>query len=288
MKPTYAWDLASHIIKKATTSAILRSTQPITSTFPTSSPLLLSHDTPSQSASTSLEFNNKLVNLTRHAKYDEAYCLCNHLLENKIHIKHHVVYEKAALAGIDLGRTNEGLQKFIFWFSLVPDRNELSPGLISQRQYIYSDTRFSLLRCGNPKTYLKFIMVFGNIMAVKGYTIVSFLEIARVVGIFAKKEVVVDYFKKLEEATAYYYWEQEPGVGSLVLTWFWEVIVKLYLEKGWLNLAFEVAVERNVKFELSDELLKVLLEKLEASGDAGRASVIQVILDRSAAKEVST
>jgi hypothetical protein len=270
MKPPYAWGLASHIIRKTTTSAILRSTQPITS------------------ASTCLELNNKLVNLTRHAQYDEAYRLCNHLFKNKIHIKHHLVYEKAALAGVDIGRTNEGLQKFIFWFSLVPDRNELSPDLITQRQYIYSDTRFSLLRSGNPRTYLKFIMVFGNIMAVKGYTTVSFVDIARVVGMFAKQEVVVDYFKKLEEATAYYYYEQDPEVGCLVLTWFWEVVVKLYLEKGWLNLAFEVAVEQNAKFELSDKLLKVLLEKLEASGDAGRASAIQVILDRSETKDVST
>lgn len=288
MKPT----LASHIIKKTKISAILRLLKPKISAFPTSSPPLFSDNTPShrasQSASTGLELNNKLVNLARHAQYDEAYRLCNQLFENKIHIKHHVVYEKAALACVDLGRTNEGLQKFIFWLSLVPDRNELSPDLTSQRQYIYSDTRFSLLRCGNPKTNLKYIMVFGNIMAVKGYTNVSFLEIARVVGMFAKKEVVVDYFQKLEEATAYYYCEHEPEVVSLVLTWFWEVVVKLYLERGWLDLAFDVAVEKNVKFELSNGLLKVLLLKLKASGDTGRASVIRVILGRSAAKGVST
>lgn len=290
MKPT----VASHIIKKTTASAILRLLKPINSFFP-SSPALLSRHTPShsasQSASTSLELNNKLVNLARHAQYDEAYRLCIQLFENKIHIKHHLAYEKAALASVDLGRTNEGLQKFTFWFSLVPDRRELSPDLTSQRQYIYTDTRFSLLRSGNPRTNLKYIMVFGNIMAVKGYTAVSFLEIARLVGMFAKKEMVVDYFQKLEEATAYYYCEHEPEVGSLVLTWFWEVVIKLYLERGWLDLAFDVAVEKNVKFELSNELLKVLLENLEASGDAGRASVIQVILDRchrSAAKEVST
>ena len=34
---------------------------------------------------------------------------------------------------------------------------------------------------------------------------------------FTRKEVVVDYFKELEEATAYYYWKQEPGVGGWVL-----------------------------------------------------------------------
>ena len=42
--------------------------------------------------------------------------------------------------------------------------------------------------------------------------------------------------------------------------------------------------------ELSDELHMVLLEKLEASGDEGRASVtvLRVLLDRSAVKEVLT
>ena len=291
MKP-YAWGLASHIIKKTTTSVILRLATPITSAFPTSSPSLLFYHTPShtsasQSDSTSLELNKKLVNLAKHAKYDEAYRLCNHLFKNKIHIKHHFVYEKAALAGVDLGRTDEGLEKFILWFSLVPDRYELSPELTSQRRYIYSDTRFSLLRCGNPRAYLEYIMVFGNIMAAKGYTTVSFIEIARVVVMFARKELVVDYFKKLEEATAYYYWEQEPEVGGWVLTWFWEVISKLYLERGWLELAFDVVAEKDGKFELSDEFLKVLLKELEASGDAGRASVVQGLLDGSAAKGVS-
>jgi hypothetical protein len=105
---------------------------------------------------------------------------------------------------------------------------------------------------------------------------------------FARKELVVDYFKKLEEATAYYYWAQEPEVGGCVLTWFWEVVVKLYLERGWLNLAFEVVVEKDGTFELSPELLKDLLKELEAGGDSMRASVVQVILDRSAAKEVPT
>ena len=105
---------------------------------------------------------------------------------------------------------------------------------------------------------------------------------------FGRKEVVVDYFKKLEEATALYYWEREPDVGGWVLTWFWEVVVKLYLERGWLGLAFEVVVENNGKFEFSVELLEVLLKELEASGDAKRASVVQVLLDRFAAREVST
>ena len=294
MKPTYAWGLASHIIKKTTTSAaILRSAQRITSAFPTSSPPPhLLHHTPSHNASqptsTTLELNNKLVNLAKHAQYGEAYRLCNHLFENKIPIKHHFVYEKAALAGVDLGRMNAGLEKFVLWFSLVPDRNELSPDLTSQRRYIYSDTRFSLLRCGNPRAYLKYIMAFGNIMAAKGYTTVSFLEIARIVVMFARKEVVVGYFKKLEEATAFYYWEHEPGAGGWVLTWFCEVLVKLYLERGWLDLAFEVVVEKDEKFELSDELLKVLLKELEDSGDTGKASVVQVLLDRPRAKKVST
>ena len=179
IKPTYAWGLASHIIKKTTTSAILRSAQPTTSAFPTS-PLLFFH-TPSHSASkpasTSLELNNKLVNLAKRAQYDEAYRFCNHLFEKKIPIEHHFIYEKAALAGVDLGRTNKGLEKFILWFSLVPDRNELSPELTSQRQYIYSDTRFSLLRCGNPRAYLKYIMVFGSIMGAKGYTAVLLLRL---------------------------------------------------------------------------------------------------------------
>ena len=282
MKPTssYAWGF----IKKTTASAILRSAQPITSAFPTPSP----SPSASQPASTSLKLNNKLVNLAKNAQYDEAYRLCNHLFENKIYIKHHLIYEKAALAGVDLGRTDEGLEKFILWFSLVPDRYELSPELTSQRRYIYSDTRFSLLRCGNPRAYLEYIMVFGNIMAAKGYSIVSFPEIARVVVMFARKEVVVNYFKKLEEATACYYLEQEPEMGNWVLTWFWEVVVKLYLERGWSNLAFEVVMEKNGKFELSVELLELFLKELEARGDARRASVLQDLLDRSALKEVST
>jgi tetratricopeptide (TPR) repeat protein len=285
------WGLATHIIKKTTTSSPILRSAPITYAFPTSSPPFLVYHKPphtSQPASSNLELNNKLVNLAKHGQYDEAYRLCNHLFENKINIKHHIVYEKAALAAVDLGRTNEGLEKFTLWFSLVPDRYELSPLLTSQRQYIYSDTRFSLLRCGNPRAYLKFIMVFGNIMAAKGYTTVSFLEIARIVVMFARKGLVVDYFKKLEEATAYYYWKQEPDVGGWVLTWFWEVVVKLYLERGWLRLAFGVVMEKDGKFELSAELLKELLKELEAMGDARRVSVLQAILDRSAAKEVST
>ena len=286
MKPTYTWGLASHIIKKTTSSAILPSAQPITSAF-SASPLFF-HHTPSHGASqpASTLLNNELVNLAKHARYDEAYRLCNHLFKNKIHIKHHLIYEKAALAGVDLGRTNEGLEKFILWFSLVPDRNELPPSLTNRYRYIYSDTRFSLLLSGNPRAYLKYIMVFGNIMAAKGYVHVSFLEIGRVVVRCAKKGVVVDYFKELEEVTANYYCEREPEVGGWVLTWFLEVVVKFYLEKGWLDLAFEVVVEKDEKLELSDELRKVLLEKLKASGDARRASVLQVLLDRSAAKEI--
>ena len=290
MKPTYAWGLASHI-KKTTFSSILRSAHPITSTFPTSSlPLFFYHPlshSGSQCAST-LELNNELVSLAKRAQYDDAYRLCNHLFENKINIKHHLVYEKAALAGVDRGITDEGLEKFILWFSLVPDRNELPPSLTSELRYIYFDTRFSLLRCGNPRKYLKYIMVFGNIMAKKGYINVSFLDIARVVVRFERKEVVVDYFKELEEATAYYFWERESEMGGWVLRWFWEVVVKFYLERGWLDLAFEVVVEKDEKFRLSDKLRMVLLEKLEASGDARRASVLRIILDRSAVKEVST
>ena len=38
--------------------------------------------------------------------------------------------------------------------------------------------------------------------------------------------------------------------------------------------------------ELSDELRMVLPEKLEASGDEGRASVLRLLLDRSAVKEL--
>ena len=105
---------------------------------------------------------------------------------------------------------------------------------------------------------------------------------------FAKKEVTFDYFKKLEEATAYYYWEMGLGGGDFwVLKWFWEVVVKLYLEKGWLNLAFLVVVEKNGKFELSDKLLEVLLKKLEASGDVEKASVIRGLL-AAKKKKVST
>ena len=235
--------------------------------------------------------NNELVNLVKHQQYDEAYRLRNHLFENSIHINHHLVYEKAALAGIELGKTDEGLEKFIIWFSLVPDRNELSPALTTHRRYIYSDTRFSLLRSGNPKAYLKYIMVFGSIMAAKGYTFISFIDVARLMARFGRKELVADYFKELEEATAYYYWEQEPEEGGRVLNWFWEVVVKLYMEKGWLDLAFEAVVEKDAKFDLSVELYKLLLKKLEACGDTQRASVIRLLCarDRSAAgKEAST
>ena len=84
------------------------------------------------------------------------------------------------------------------------------------------------------------------------------------------------------------YWEQEPKEAGWVLTWFWEVVVKFYLEKGWLDLAFEVVVGKDEKFGLSDELRMVLLDKLEESGDARRASVFRVSLERSAVKEVST
>ena len=289
MKPTYAW----HIIKK-TTSAILRPPQPIITAFSTSPPPQLFYHTPphsaSQPASTSLELNNKLVDLARQAQYDEAHRLYRHLLENKIQIKHHVIYEKLALTGVDLGSgTVQGLKKFTLWFWLVPARYELPPKVLTnQGRYIYFDTRFSLLRCGNPRAYLNYIMIFGNIMATKGYTSVSFLEIARVVVMFAKKEVTFDYFKKLEEATAYYYWEMGLGGGDFwVLKWFWEVVVKLYLEKGWLNLAFLVVVEKNGKFELSDKLLEVLLKKLEASGDVEKASVIRGLL-AAKKKKVST
>ena len=284
--------MASHIIKKTTSSAILRSAasaaQPKTSALSKSSPrLFFYHNKPSPRHFSDLELNNKLVNLAKRAQYDDAYRLCNHLLENEIHIQHHLVYEKAALAGVDLGRTNEGLEKFVLWFSLVPDRNELPLSLTSQPRYIYFDTRFSLLRCGNPKTYLKYIMIFGNIMAAKGHIPVSFLEIARVVVRFARKEVVVDYFKELEAATAYW-WEQEPKVRGWILAWFWEVVIKLYLERGWLDLAFEVVVEKDGKFELSDELCRVLLKMLEASGDAERSFALRALLDRSAPKEVLT
>ena len=77
-------------------------------------------------------------------------------------------------------------------------------------------------------------------------------------------------------------------MGGWVLTCFWEVVAKLYVEKGWLDLAFEVVVEKDGRFESSNELGKVLLQKLEAGRDAGRASALQVLLERSAAKEVST
>ena len=303
MKPTYVWGLASHVIKKTTTSSALRSAQPIiiTSAFSTTSsppPLLSSspsHSVPppprlaDSTTSTALELNDKLVNLARQAQYDEAYRLRNHLFQNKIQIKHHLVYEKPALASIDLGvgvgvgggrmnNNDEGLENFTLWFSLVPHRNELPPSIITNqdRRYIYSDTRFSLLRCGNPRKYLRYIMVFGNIMAAKGFIHVSFISVARVVVRFASKEVVVDYFKRLENAT-YCYWEQqeEPEVGGPVLTWFWEVVVQLYLERGWLELAFEIVVEKNGMFELSDELCMVLLKKLEAKGDVRRVSLLR-------------
>lgn len=254
--------------------AIFRSTQRILQL----SPRLPSYNT---SASSSIqELNNKLVNLVKHAQYDEAYHLHNHLFENNVHINHHLVYEKAALASVELGKSDQGLENFIIWFSLVPDRNELPASLTAQRQYIYSDTRFSLLRSGSPKAYLRYIMVFGNIMAAKGYTIVSFLDIARLVVRFGRKDPVVDYFKELEEATAYYYWEQEPEEGAWVLKWFWEVAVRLYVEKGWLDLAFEAVVEKDAMFRLSDNLLKLLSNKLEAHGDKERASVIRVLSAR--------
>jgi hypothetical protein len=131
-------------------------------------------------------------------------------------------------------------------------------------------------------------MAFGNIMAAKGYTLVSFLEIARVVVRFGRKDLVPTYFKELEEATAYYYWEQEPEQGGWVLTWFWEVVIKLYLERGWLDLAFQAAVEKDAKFALSDDLRKVLLNRLEASGAKENASVLQVLWARSTDKKVST
>ena len=112
-------------------------------------------------------------------------------------------------------------------------------------------------------------------MATKGYIIVSFLEIARLVVRFGRKELVADYFKELEEAIAYYYWEQELAEGGCVLKWFWEVVIKLYVERGWLDLAFEAVVEKGAKFGLLVELYKVLLKKLEECRDGERASVIQ-------------
>ena len=268
---------------RPTLSSVLRSTQRIirrpsvVSKFLSPQPFF-HHTTSLHSASqniSTLELNNELVNLVKLAQYDEAYRLRNHLFENKIPIRHHLVYEKAALASVEL---DEGLEKFIIWFSLVPDRNELPPSLTTQRQYIYSDTRFSLLRCGNPKAHLKYIMIFGNIMAAKGYTVVSFLETARLVVRFMQKELVPGYFKELEEATAYYYWDQEPEEGGWVLKWFWEVVIKLYLEKAWLDLAFDVVVEKGAKFGLSEDLCKDLLKKLEKCGDAERVSVLQASL----------
>lgn len=121
-------------------------------------------------------------------------------------------------------------------------------------------------------------MVFGNIMAAKGYILVSFLEIARVVVKFGKKELVPQYFKELEEATAYYYLEQEPEQGGWVLKSFWEVVIRLYVEKRWLDLAFQTAVEKEREFPLSDELRKIVLKSLKASEariDEKRLSVLQ-------------
>ena len=272
MRPlTYGSRIWSHIFKK---TPILRSTVSI------SSPPLSFYHTASQESQpvSTLELNDKLVDLVKHARYDEAYQLRNHLFENNIPIHHHLVYEKAALAGIDIGRKDEGLDKFVIWFSLVPDRNELPSRLQSQRQYIYSNTRFALLRSGKPKAYMRYIMVFGNIMAAKGYILVSFLEIARVVVKFGKKELVPQYFKELEEATAYYYLEQEPEQGGWVLKSFWEVVIRLYVEKRWLDLAFQTAVEKEREFPLSDELRKIVLKSLKASEariDEKRLSVLQ-------------
>jgi hypothetical protein len=152
MKPTYAWGLASHIIKKTTSSSSSAILRPIiTSAFSTSSPPPLLTPSPSHSqldsTTTALELNDKLVNLARHAQYDEAYRLRNHLFKNEIQIKHHLVYEKLALASIDLrgggsgGRTNddERLENFTLWFSLVPHRNELPPSIIrnQDRRYFF-------------------------------------------------------------------------------------------------------------------------------------------------------
>ena len=278
----------SRIIKRITSLRLAQRTRRL-SVVSTSFPSHFYYHTPSQSSSqpSILELNNELVLMVKHAQYDEAYRLRNHLFENNIPINHHLVYEKAALAGIELSRTDERLRKFIIWFSLVPDRNELPPILASQCRYIYFDTRFSLLRCGNPRAYLRYIMVFGNIMAAKGYIVLSFLEIARVVVMFTRKELVPSYFKELEEATAHYYSEQEPEQGCWVLTRFWEVVVKLYVEKGWLDLAFEAVVEKDGKFALSDKLLKVLLERLVASGDKEKASVLRVLWARSVSEETS-
>ena len=288
MQPlTYALRMASPIIKRTTSSALFRSTLPIMSASPQSS----FYHTPSRTAST-LELNDELVNLVRHAQYDDAFRLRNHLVENKIHINHHLIYEKAALAGVDLGETKKGLEKFIIWFSLVPDRNEL-PSSLNQPQQIYSDTHFSLLHCGNPKRHLKYIMVFGSIMAAKGYVTVSFLEIAQPIVRFARKELVTSYFKELEEATVYYYWEQEPEEGGRVLKWFWEVVVRLYVEKGWLGLAFETMAEKHAEARLSDELRNILLREFQKLGFQQkrrwqkRASVLQVLSAR-VDKEAST
>jgi hypothetical protein len=272
------WGLASHIFKKTPSSTILHSTRP--SAVSISSPPLSFYHTASQESqpASTLELNDELVNLVKHARYDEAYRLRNHLFEKNIPIHHHLVYEKAALAGVDLGRNDEGLNKFVIWFSLVPDRNELPPCLQTQRQYVYSNTRFALLRSGVPKAYMRYIMVFGNIMAAKGYLLVSFLDIARVVVRFGKKELVPQYFEELEKAAAYYYSQQEPEQGGWVLKWFWEVIVKLYVEKRWLDLAFQTAVEREKEFLLSDGLRKIVLKSLEASEarkDKQRLSVLQ-------------
>lgn len=285
MQPlTYAGGLASRVVKKTTSSTILRSAQFIKQ--PSSPLLTFSYHTPSQSVSqpaSTLKLNNQLVNLAKNAQYDEAYRLHNYLLENKIPINHHFVYEKAALAGVELGRTFEGLGKFVVWFSLVPDRDELPPNLASQRQHLYSATRFSLLRCGNPRAYLRYIMVFGNIMAAKGYTLDSFLEVARVVVKFGRRDLIPSYFKDLEDATAHYYLEQEPEEGGFVVRWFWEAVVKLYVEKGWLDLAFEAVVEKDGKLVLSEELYKTLFRKLQGSGrkNTKKAYVLQDLRARS-------
>ncbi|KAF8155526.1 hypothetical protein B0H34DRAFT_499069 [Crassisporium funariophilum] len=239
---------------------------------------------PRISAENVLALNQRLVGLVKDAQYPKANLLLFRLLENKVHVQHNPIYEKAALAGLASPDPQRSYDAFVTWFSLVPRRNELAdlgPGVCNNSQSdlnVYRDTRFTLLKSGKPAKNLRYIMAFGKIMASKGFTHSILLDVARLVLRFANKEQAIAYLTKLEEGAMVYYQnqgqsqeEQKIAIAKRCR----EVVVALFAEKGWLGEAVEL-MQKERDFKLKEEIYQLVLTKLGGDKDGTAALVRQL------------
>ncbi|KAG6857074.1 hypothetical protein H0H87_010039 [Tephrocybe sp. NHM501043] len=223
--------------------------------------------------------NSALVRLVKAGNYGAADRLRLHLLQEGIEIKHHPIYEQAAMLGmpwtvIDANR----LSYFEAWFSLIPRRHPstapLRPLLEANADHFPETRRFLFAR---PVDRLPAILRFGLICATKGYIQPMLKDTLPLLLRFASTDVGTFWLREMERAIVHYspdfYITTHKFQRREAANRFRELSIKVCCQAGWLSHAMTV-LKSNPQLRLSDRTQAHLSVALR---DAGRVQDTLVV-----------